>query len=251
MEPWVVMYSEPLFWAFPVGAALVSVGAFVLFAVPLTLFAWLDPSWARRWRIQPVRTSRRKVVGPAITHFLVNNAVQFALILLLWPLLRKTGVHLGPLPAWWVVALQVGFFVYLDDFLYYWMHRAMHRRWLFKHIHGVHHRVRAPVAAVGHSMHVVEYLLTTAVMLVGPLVLGVHVLTLYVWVVIRQWEAAEGHCGYDFPLSPSRLVPGSHAAGHHDFHHAKVNGNYAGYLPIWDRVFGTFVDGYETYVSGG
>lgn len=33
--------------------------------------------------------------------------------------------------------------------------------------------------------------------------------------------------------------------GAHDFHHSKVVGNSAGFLPLLDGIFKTFVPGYE------
>ena len=78
-------------------------------------------------------------------------------------------------------------------------------------------------------------------MLIGPLLVGAHVVTLYIWIVLREWEAAEGHAGYDFPWSPTHLMPFSDGATHHDFHHAKVKGNYAGFFPWTDAAFGTLV----------
>ena len=71
-------------------------------------------------------------------------------------------------------------------------------------------------------MHPLELALTGSVALVGPLLLGSHVVVLWSWFVWRQWEAAEGHCGYDFPWSPSHLIPGNDGARHHDAHHARV-----------------------------
>ncbi len=243
-------WGEPLFLWFALGGTLVSMLSFTLFAAPMTWIAWKDPPALRRWRIQAARAGGKPVVWPSIRHWTVNNALQLGLTVAAWPMLRLAGVHLGPLPAWWVVVPQVVFFVYLDDFLYYWVHRGMHRPWLYRRVHGLHHRVPAPWAVTGHSMHPVEYLTTTALMLVGPLALGVHVATLYVWIVVRQWEAAEGHCGYDLPWTPSKLLPGSDGAAHHDFHHSKRTGNYGGFLPVWDRVFGTLSKGYEDYRKG-
>jgi 4-alpha-methyl-delta7-sterol-4alpha-methyl oxidase len=157
---------------------------------------------------------------------------------------------MAPLPPWWVIAGQVVFFVYLDDFLYYWFHRTMHGRWLYKHVHGWHHRIVTPWAITGHYMHPLEYVLTGTVALIGPLLVGAHVVTLWVWFAFRQWEAAEGHCGYDFRWTPTHLFLGNDGARHHDFHHARVRGNYAGFFPIWDRVFGTYAKGYAAVLGG-
>lgn len=237
-------YQEPLFWYFPIATALLSMAAFLLFALPLTWISHAEPAWASRYKIQS-RHDRHVSSREALTVWFKNNVQAFIGVLLLWPLLRLSGIHIGVWPAWWVIALQLGFIIYLDDFVFYWFHRAMHTRWLLKHIHGIHHRIFAPRAIAGHYMHPLEYALTAMIALIGPLLLGVHVITLYLWVVFRQWEAAEGHCGYDFPWSPTRWLPLSDGAVHHDFHHSKIKGNFAGFLSWTDRVFGTLVPDYD------
>jgi plant 4alpha-monomethylsterol monooxygenase len=116
-------------------------------------------------------------------------------------------------------------------------------------VHGWHHRIVTPWAVTGHYMHPVEYVLTGTIALVGPLLVGAHVAVLWIWFAWRQWEAAEGHSGYDFPWSPSHWFPGSDGARHHDWHHARVRGNYAGFFPIWDRACGTFAKGYAEVLA--
>lgn len=240
-----VAYADPLFWTFPVAAMLISFVSFLGFAVPFTILAWRQPAWAEPYRIQRRATGARPIVGESLKHVAVNNAVMLVVTVAAWPLLRLSGVHGGPLPAWWVVVGQFLFFIVLDDSLFYWAHRYLHEnKWLFAKVHRVHHRIMTPWALTGHYMHPVEYLLIGAIMLTGPVLIGAHVLTVYIWIVYRQWEAAEGHAGYDFPYSPTRLVPLSDGATHHDYHHAKVIGNYAGFFPWNDILFGTCSTGY-------
>jgi 4-alpha-methyl-delta7-sterol-4alpha-methyl oxidase len=236
---------DPMFWWFPVGATVVSMTAFVAFAVPLTALAWFEPAWAAPWRIQPRRPDVRKWLRQAIDRWLFNNLLLTIAVVALWPLVAPwSRVHLGEPPPWWWMLAQVVGFVYLDDVLYYFMHRAMHHPRVYRHVHAVHHRVRTPVAITGHFMHPIEYGLTGLLALVGPLLVGAHVYTLYAWVALRQWEAAEGHCGYNLPFSPVHLLPGSDAGVFHDFHHAHFQGNYAGFLAWFDRVMGTEVPEY-------
>ncbi|HEV7731164.1 MAG TPA: sterol desaturase family protein [Candidatus Binatia bacterium] len=237
-------YREPLFWLFPVTTAAISAAAFMLFAVPLTMIAARDPAWARPYRIQSRIPREQFLVWPSVKSWAVNNLSMLVGVVLFWPVLRLAGVHAGPLPPWWVMALQVLFFFYLDDLLYYWSHRALHTRWLYKRIHGWHHRIVTPWAITGNYMHPLELSVTATVALIGPLLLGAHVVTVWIWFVWRQWEAAEGHSGYDFPWTPSHFLPGNDGARHHDWHHAKVKGNYAGFTPIPDRLFSTFARGY-------
>ncbi len=238
-------YRSELFWYFPMATAAISTFGFMLFAAPMTALAAADPPSLRKYRIQSRKPRRQDLVGPSIKSWFVNNLAMIALVVASWPLLRLSGIHVGPWPPWYVIALQLLFFVYLDDFLFYWAHRALHTQWLYKRIHGWHHTILTPWAITGNYMHPVEFVLIGAVALVGPVLLGVHVVTLWLWLVFRQWEAAEGHCGYDFPWSPTHLLPFSDGAVHHDVHHSRVRGNYAGFLAYVDGLFGTYSRDYE------
>ena len=238
------IFETDLFWLVPIGATVVSMAAFALFATPLTAIAATDPAWARRYRIRDRIRDTDGIVSRGIRVWLMNNLVMTAVAVAGWPLLRATGIHAGPVPAAWVIAAQVLFFIYLDDFLFYWSHRALHTRWLYRNVHAVHHRIMTPWAVTGHDMHVIEFVLIGLLVLIGPVLVGAHVLTIWIWIVIRQWEAAEGHSGYDLPYSPTKLLPGSDGAVHHDWHHRRIRGNYAGFLAVVDGLLSTMAKGY-------
>lgn len=237
-------YAEPMFWLFPIATALIAALSFAVFALPLTWLAARDPEWARPYRLQSRPPRAQQLVGASVKSWALNNLLLLASVIALWPVLRLSGIHAGPLPPWYAIAAQLVFFVYLDDFLFYWMHRTLHGQWLYKRIHGWHHRIVTPWAITGNYMHPLEYALTGGCALIGPLLLGSHVVVVWAWFVFRQWEAAEGHCGYDFPWTPTHFLPFNDGAAHHDAHHAKVRGNYAGFLPLWDGIFGTYSRGY-------
>lgn len=233
------VYRDPRTLPFLLGTQAVSMGAFLAFAAPLTLLAWRDPVWAQPYRLQSRRPRAQTLLLPSIARWIANNAAMSIVATLAWPLLARSSIRLGPWPPWYELLGQVVCFTYLDDFLFYWVHRALHTGALYKRIHAVHHRIHTPWAITGHFMHPLEYVLTGLLMMVGPLALGSHLATIFAWIIVRQFEAAEGHSGYALPWSPSRLLPGSEGAAHHDLHHARVRVNFSGYLPIWDRVFGT------------
>lgn len=239
-----------MFWKLPIAATAISAFGFLLFAGPMTLLAAKDPAWAQKYRIQlrrEVASKNTEMVLGSLKCFTINNLLMLVLVLVAWPLLKLSKIHDGPAPAAFELGWQLLFFVYLDDFLFYWAHRALHQGPLFRYIHSWHHKITTPWAITGHYMHPLEYLITGSLVLIGPLLVGCHVYTLWIWVLFRQWEAAEGHAGYYIPWSITRWMPGGHAALHHDYHHAKVKGNYAGFFAIWDRVFGTYSVGYEEF----
>lgn len=243
------VYADPLFWKLPMASLAISVGAFLVFALPWTLLAWFDPPWARRWRVQADKPFDVRQTLPVTLKRIAQNAlIVGSLLVLIWPLLRLSNIHDGPWPHWTTFLWQIAFFVVLDDFLYYWMHRAMHEnKWLLKNVHAVHHEIRTPSAIAGNHFHWIEFALTAGLALVGPLLLGSHVAVVWVWLVLRQLEAADGHTGYDFPWDPLHWLPVYEGAAYHDFHHARFKGNYAGFFPFWDRVFGTYARGYLAY----
>ena len=240
----IALYQDPMFWLFPMGTLLVSTGAFLLFAIPYTLVAWFDPPSLRRFKVQDTPFDIARWFWPSLQRLAVNVVIVAVVLVLLWPVLRLSPIHQGEMPAWYVVIAQLGFCILVDDFLYYWMHRTMHKGWLLKHVHSIHHRIRHTTAINGNYMHSIEYLCTAGLTLIGPMLLGVHLHVLWIWLVLRQYEATDGHCGYVFPWNPGHLIPLYEGAGYHDFHHAKYQGNYAGFLPYLDRFWDTYARGY-------
>jgi 4-alpha-methyl-delta7-sterol-4alpha-methyl oxidase len=243
------IYRDPMFWLFPIGASAVSMLTFALFAAPLTWIAWRAPAALERYRIQKRRGKPHRIIGPSIRWWLLNNAVLTALVIAAWPVLRHTGVHAGPLPPWWEVIGSIVLFIYLDDALFYFMHRALHTPWLYKRVHAIHHRLTTPWAVGAHYMHPLEFVAIGGLMLVGPLLLGSHLLTVYLWIAFRQFEAAEGHSGYSFPWNPAHLFPGYGGTEFHDFHHAKFFGNYSGFLGWVDHALGTRSEGFAEHMA--
>lgn len=242
------MYQEERFFFIAVGSTLLSIIGFLAFALPWTWVAYKNPESLRKYRIQGREFPVQRWFVPSLQRFAFNNLVSFMGVVLAWPLLRMSGIHAGPLPPWYVIIGQVAFFIVLDDFLYYWMHRTLHRPWLYKHIHSVHHRITTPFALTGNYMHMVEFMLTSTLVMTGPALVGAHVVTLWVWIIFRQLEAADGHSGYDVPWNPALLVPFYKGPVYHDFHHRRFFGNYAGFFAYLDKLFGgTYSKGYEDY----
>jgi 4-alpha-methyl-delta7-sterol-4alpha-methyl oxidase len=241
-------YADPRFVPLVVWGTAVSLVSFLAFAAPLTWLQWRAPAWAERWRVAARRPDVGKWLLPSIQRWLINNAALFVLLVVAWPWAAPwLGVRVGPLPGLAEVVLSCVVFAYADDLVFYAVHRVMHHGWLYRRVHSVHHRILTPIAFSGHYMHPVDFIVTALLMLAWPALAGAHVVTVYAWVVIRQLEAAEGHCGYHLPISPLLLLPGNHGADAHDFHHARFTGNYAGFFAWVDRVFGTWSKGYAEH----
>lgn len=233
-------YQDPLFILFPIATSFLSIAAFLFFAFPWTLLAWFDPEWAKPFKVQQKPFQVQSYFKENMRLIFVNTSVVLTIMIILWPILRLSGIHAGEAPPWYEYVWQIAVFIVLDDFLYYWFHRGMHEnKWLLKNVHSVHHHIRNPAAIAGNYFHWIELLLTAGLALVGPILLQSHIYIVYAWFIFRQWEAADGHTGYRFRWNPIELVPFYHGAPFHDAHHETYKGNYAGFLPVWDKVFKT------------
>lgn len=252
LETWSSFYQDPWFWQFPMTTLAISASIFLLFALPWTLIAWKEPESLRKYKIQDKAFELDKFFWPSMGRMLINNLILVALLIVSWPIIKLSGVHNGELPVWYIIVAQIIFFIFMDDFLYYWMHRWFHEnKFLLKHVHSVHHRIRNTCGINGNYMHWIEFSATATLMLLGPMLIGAHLYVVWIWVVIRQFEAVDGHAGYDIPWNPAHWLPLYEGPVYHDFHHAKFKGNYAGFLPYLDRFMGnTYVKEYLTYLKG-
>lgn len=251
LEAWLGFYQDEWFWQFPVTTMLISNGVFLALAIPWTWIAWADPKALRKYKIQNKPFEVKKFFFPSLARLVVNNFMLALLLIISWPLVKHSNVHLGELPAWYFIIAQIVFFIFLDDFLYYWMHRYFHEnKWLLKHVHSVHHRVRNTCGINGNYMHWIEFSATASLMLLGPILIGAHLYVIWIWVALRQFEAVDGHAGYDIPWNPAHWLPVYEGPVYHDFHHAKFKGNYAGFLPYLDKYMGnTYIDNYLKYLK--
>ena len=143
-----------------------------------------------------------------------------------------------PTNAWWSWVLLF----FIDDFAYYWFHRASHEIRLFWNFHVVHHssnRYNLSVA-VRQSWFggAVVWLFYFPLMLIGfaPWMFAVtHGLNL----LYQFWI----HTSFikNLGFLETFLNTPSHHRVHHGANDAYLDKNYAGVLIVWDKLFGTFV----------
>ncbi|PKB14542.1 C-5 sterol desaturase [Novosphingobium kunmingense] len=144
-------------------------------------------------------------------------------------------------PLWWL-PLSLVLALVLQDAWFYWTHRLMHRRALFRIMHAVHHASRPPTAWAAMSFHPSEALtmafFVPALVFLVPLHVGVVGLLLLVMTIM----GVTNHMGWE--MFPRRLVEGRAGdwiitASHHQRHHQRYDGNYGLYFRYWDRLCGT------------
>lgn len=159
-----------------------------------------------------------------------------------WAGLRFTGPAPRLHTHCWQVA--VGFLGF--DAMFYWSHRLMHHRRLYKHCHKMHHQFHTPIGIACSYEHAVEgivqmfnwYLPIGAAGYLNRNNGGLHISTLFYYHCFRWLETVDSHSGYELPFSPFHVLPFFGGARMHDHHHRAFNGSYGASF-IWDRLCGT------------
>jgi sterol desaturase/sphingolipid hydroxylase (fatty acid hydroxylase superfamily) len=97
-----------------------------------------------------------------------------------------------------------------EDLTFYFNHRILHQSWIYPSIHKIHHEHKSTFSLASLHAHPIEYLFGNVLpTTVGPLILGhrIHRAAVIGWLFVRAFESLDGHCGYNFPWSPFRLLP--------------------------------------------
>lgn len=183
------------------------------------------------------------------TPILARSVVRIGVILALVPLFALLGRPLtaesvlaghGPL-AQWSMPAQALVILVLGDFIGYWTHRAFHRGWLWRS-HAIHHSSEALdwLASVRvHPLNELGNRVAQAAVLIGlgfsPLAVAAYqpFLTLYAIFLHANVRADFG------PLRYLIATPAFHR-WHHTSEAEGCDRNFAGLLPLWDLLFGTF-----------
>ena len=150
-------------------------------------------------------------------------------------------------PEWWFW-LSIPAMLLLHDTLFYWLHRAMHTRWLFGVMHSVHHQSVHPTAYAAYSFHpseaIGEALIVVAILYIIP----THPLAFLIFQTISTAYNVYGHCGREF--YPAGMA--SHWLGRwintstaHAAHHSQGRHNYGFYSLGWDRLMKTIDPSYK------
>jgi sterol desaturase/sphingolipid hydroxylase (fatty acid hydroxylase superfamily) len=192
-----------------------------------------------------IRDSKSRPVTQEQVRRYARINTPLSLVMILGPVLLAGGhlFHAGSAP-WWRVLFEALGVLLLYDFTYYLAHRYPFHEWkLLRHVHAVHHTIKAPMALDSLYQHPVENLIgislfwlstATVALIGGPLSVygfGISFLVFsFVNVVI--------HSGLRFKRFPFSLL--TYLGVRHYKHHRSMKAkNYGSVSPLFDLLFGT------------
>lgn len=165
----------------------------------------------------------------------VSQDTAFLLFKLVFPLFR----------------LLCAFFI-IDTWQYV-LHRTMHQnKFLYKHLHSVHHRLYVPYAFGALYNSLLEgFLLDTLGTGIASLAVGLSDRENIVLFVFSTIKTVDDHCGYEFPWDPLQIIFPNRAT-YHDIHHQQfgIKKNFSQpFFVHWDKLLGTKYEQTEEYVA--
>lgn len=136
----------------------------------------------------------------------------------------------------------------IHDTYFYWMHRLMHHKKLFRIFHLVHHKSTNPSPWAAYAFHPLEALIEAGIFVVFLFTLPIHSLHLFIFFFLMIVYNVYGHLGYElYPKNfhKSRFGKWINTSVSHNQHHQYFKGNYSLYFTFWDRMMGTMRKDYD------
>lgn len=207
-------------------------------------------------RIQHGSNPTPQLVKDCLIHLLVNHFVAQPIALyFLYSAFQYFGTSFrGPLPSGPVILRDLAIAALMNDTLFYWGHRMLHHKSIYKYVHKQHHQFKVTIGIACEYAHPVEDVISNIIpTLSGCLLMGSHILVFWFWLATALTFTIDAHSGYSFLISPFNKLPFQVGSDRHDFHHSHNVGCYGAAFRFWDTIMGTdkaFIEYQEKLTAG-
>lgn len=153
--------------------------------------------------------------------------------------------------GWIVISLDTSWQILIDfiflfvamDLLMYVFHIIIHKTFLYKAVHQLHHEATDPGPIDLFVLHPVETIGFGSLWLLLLMVYGFNIYAIIIYLVVNVIFGLTGHLGIEPLPEKLRQWPVIKYLGtstfHHD-HHQDIQHNFGFYTSIWDRLFNTY-----------
>jgi len=193
------------------------------------------------WKSRQIQ--KRKATREFLSSVQSNLVYLIVTVIMIWGIdigiFRRVGNSLGLINDLLILMAVI----FAHDAYFYWTHRAMHHRKLYKLFHRHHHRSVTPTPFAAYSFAPPEALLNALFIPLWQLFVATPVTVLISFLIIQiirnttQHAGLELHPGWWLKNPISRFIS---TTTHHDMHHSGgFDHNYGFYFTFWDKLMGT------------
>lgn len=207
----------------------------------LTVLVLVTGRWIQQWQtpsiVSPIAATRQEWLIAAVTNVL-NTVVTYAGY---W--LWKQAFITISYEISWLILLHFLLLFLAMDLLMFLFHFFIHKTFLYKAIHGLHHKAIHPKPMDLFILHPIETVSFGALWLILLVIFSFNIYAIIIYLTVNLVFGLVGHLGIEPLPAGIRNLPVLKYLGtstfHHD-HHEHVESNYGFYTSLWDRLFGTF-----------
>lgn len=145
-------------------------------------------------------------------------------------------------------AFSILLMIVVHDAYFYWTHRLLHWKPLFKAVHKTHHLSVNPTPFAAYAFHPVEAVIEVGIIPLVAFTIPHATSAITIFTLYSLLLNVIGHLGYEFfpkGFASHWLFKWHNTSTHHNMHHRLVKCNYGLYFNFWDRVMGTNHPKYE------
>ncbi|CAA2945739.1 ECERIFERUM 1-like [Olea europaea subsp. europaea] len=169
---------------------------------------------------------------------------------LLFYIFNTTLDRASKLPIWRTEGIIMTILLHAGpvEYLYYWLHRALHHHYLYSRYHSHHHSsiVTEPISSVIHPFaeHIAYFLLFAIPMLTTVVTNTASMACIFGYITYIDLMNNMGHCNFElipewlFSIFPP-LKYLMYTPSFHSLHHTQFRTNYSLFMPIYDYIYGT------------
>ncbi len=228
----------PIIWTFDVGRYIVAAGL-------LSIIIWAF------WRAG--LAARKIQVGSATPHDIRREVVASLRTATIFSLIGF-AIYVAARKGWITIyadwsqvgiaysVITLGLMIVAHDAYFYWTHRLMHHRRLFRWFHATHHKSHVPTPWAAYAFAAPEAMVQGAFMPLFLMMVPMHDIGLAVFMTFQIVRNVMGHAGielYPAGMAGSRWLGWNNTTTHHDLHHQTGRYNFGLYFGWWDRLMGT------------
>lgn len=211
---------------------------YLLMVFPIYVYFWLKQK-SSVWRLHQ-GFSQKQIYIEIKYSFIASSIFASAGVLLGWLWQNSYTQIYVEFEKFGYIYLVFSFLLLslIHEFYFYFTHRWMHHKSVFKHVHFVHHLSKNTSPWASFSFHPLEALILSLFLPIACLIMPLHPLVVIAYMIFMTLTAISNHLGVEV-WKNSKILKYFISGTHHSIHHNNFNFNFGLYYCFIDKLFKT------------